>query len=434
MTSFLTSKKDMLSPVWPHFTNIEVDYAKGSYIYSNGKKYLDFTSGIGVTNTGHCHPRVVRAIQDQAEKLLHGQATIVYHKPMLDLIGELETILPSTNLNSFFFTNSGSEAVESAIKLARHATGKPNIIAFQGGYHGRTVGALSLTTAKTVYRSSYEPLMSGVHIAPFPYGYRYKNIIKNPDDLTNWCIDELLQLLKTRSSPEETAALIVEPVLGEGGYVVPPMNFFKKLREICDEYGILLIFDEVQTGFGRTGKFFALEHFGVSPDILIIAKGLASGLPLSGIIANKKIAENWKVGSHGGTYGGNPLACAAAVETIRIIKEEGLLENALCLGDKLISKLKEFSQEFSWFGEVRGLGLMIGCEFDDYKSISKTRIAKTIRERCLEKGLLLLTCGTYDHVIRWIPPLNVTLQEVTWGLNVFYKELKKFNREVSDFD
>lgn len=417
------ARTQLLSPVWPHFTDIIVDYAKGSYIYDiNGTRYLDLTSGIGVTNTGHCHPRIVAAIERQAKKLLHGQLTIVLHEPILELVEELQTVTPEP-LNCYFFTNSGTEAVESALKLARHATGKTNIIAFQGGYHGRTVGAMSITTAKTVYRRNYQPLMPGVIVSPFPYVYRYS---EDEDTVTNHCLSELEHILNTQSAPEETAAMIIEPVLGEGGYVVPPVPFIQGLREICDRHGILLIFDEVQTGFGRTGKFFAFEHFGVIPDILVMAKGLASGLPLSGIAANQDIMQRWITGSHGGTYGGNPLAAAAAVETIRVIKEEKLVDNARNMGIYLLNRLKVLKNDFPNLGDVRGLGLMIGCEFSDFHRNPDRELAQNIRKFCLNKNLILLTCGTHDHVIRWIPPLNVSIDQIDEALDIFSAALARF--------
>ena len=240
-----------VSSVWPRLTDIVVERAEGCYIYGqNGQTYLDFTCGIAVTNTGHCHPRVVEAIRAQAGKILHGQANIVLHQPLLDLIGELRTVVPP-QLDRYFFKNSGSETVEAAVKLARVATKRPNVIVFQGSFHGRTVGTMAMTTSKTIYRAGYQPLMPGVFVAPFPYAYRYG---WEPEQTVNWCLDELRYLLLTQTAPEETAAMVIEPVLGEGGYVVPPRGFLEGLREICDEHGILLIVDEIQSGFGRTGR------------------------------------------------------------------------------------------------------------------------------------------------------------------------------------
>ncbi|PDY27966.1 aspartate aminotransferase family protein [Bacillus thuringiensis] len=425
----LLNNFEHLSPVWPHFTQIHVDYAKGPYIYDiNGKEFLDFTSGIGVTNTGHCHPRIVNAIKHQAEKMLHAQATILYNTPITKLSHKLCDLLPS-ELNCFFFSNSGSEAVESAIKLARHATKKTNIICFQGGYHGRTVGAMAVTTAKSIYRKFYQPLMPGVIVSPFPYeiGNNFDS-----DELTKRCLKELEHILLTQTSPEETAAMIIEPILGEGGYVIPPKSFIQGLREICDKYEILLIFDEIQTGFGRTGKLFAMEHFEVTPDILVIAKGLASGLPLSGIAASQELMSRWITGSHGGTYGGNILAAAAAIETINVLKEEELVENSKKTGEILLNYLKGLQEMYPFISDVRGLGLMIACEFLDHEGLPDSKTAKRIRELCVERGLILLTCGTQDHVIRWIPPLIINKLHVQDAVSIFSSALLQYKEEKNE--
>ncbi len=316
----LLNNFEHLSPVWPHFTQIHVDYAKGPYIYDiNGKEFLDFTSGIGVTNTGHCHPRIVNAIKHQAEKMLHAQATILYNTPITKLSHKLCDLLPS-ELNCFFFSNSGSEAVESAIKLARHATKKLILFVSKADIMGETVGAMAVTTAKSIYRKFYQPLMPGVIVSPFPYeiGNNFDS-----DELTKRCLMELEHILLTQTSPEETAAMIIEPILGEGGYVIPPKSFIQGLREICDKYGILLIFDEIQTGFGRTGKLFAMEHFEVTPDILVIAKGLASGLPLSGIAASKELMSRWITGSHGGYLWWKYISSCSCNRNYQCLKRRG---------------------------------------------------------------------------------------------------------------
>jgi 4-aminobutyrate aminotransferase len=323
--SITSTAFEHLSPVWPHYTPIIVDHASGCYIYDqDGQAYLDFTSGIGVTNTGHCHPRVVEAIQQQAGLLLHGQANIVTHRPMLELVDELRTIVDPA-IDGFFFSNSGAEAVEGAVKLARHATGRPNVIVFQGSFHGRTVGTMSLTTSKTIYRAGYQPLMPGVVVSPFPYAFRYG---WSEAETVRWCLDELDYLLISQSAPFETAAMLIEPVLGEGGYVPLPEGFLQGLRERCDQHGILLIADEIQSGFGRTGRWFAHQHYGVTPDIMTVAKGLASGMPLSGVFSRLELMEKWIPGSHGGTYGGNAVAAAAAVATIRAMRAEDMPGNA----------------------------------------------------------------------------------------------------------
>ncbi len=415
MNEFERRAAQHLSPVWTHLTDIVVDHAEGIYLYdAAGNRYTDFTSGIGVTNTGHCHPKVVAAIQSQAGKLLHGQANIVFHTPMLQLVDELRSILPSS-LDSFFFSNSGAEAVEASIKLARQASGKSNIIVFQGSFHGRTIGTMSLTTSKTVYRFGYQPLMAGVFIAPYPYAYRYG---WDEERMTDFALSELRHLLKSQTAPEETAAILIEPVLGEGGYVVPPKRFMKELRQLCDENNILLILDEVQSGFGRTGKFFALEHFDAMPDILVMAKGLASGLPLSGIAAVKALMAKWKPGTHGGTYGGNAIAAAAAVATIQALKEDRLIENSAAMGARLQKGLRKLQSQYPVIGDVRGLGLMIASEFTD------AAIAKQVQQACLAEKLLLLTCGTDGQIIRWIPPLTVNASQIDDALAIFGKALK----------
>lgn len=419
-----TTINNLISPVWSRITPIVAGRAEGAYVYDqDGARYLDFTSGIGVTNTGHCHPKVVQAIQEQAAKLLHGQANIIFHQPLLELAKELRTIVPE-GLDCFFLSNSGAEAVEGAVKLARHATGRPNVIVFQGSFHGRTALTMALTTSKTIYRAGYQPLPSGVFVAPYPYSYRYG---WSPEETEAFCLRELKLLLKSQTAPFETAAILVEPVLGEGGYVVPTPGFLAGLRRICDEHGLLLIADEIQSGFGRTGKWFAIQHFGVVPDIMTMAKGLASGLPLSGIAARRELMERWIPGSHGGTYGGNAVACAAAVATIRVIREEGLLENATRMGAVLMERLRTLQEKFGKrsgvIGDVRGLGLMVGAEFTAADGTPATDLAKAVVKGCLKRRLLLLTCGPWDNTVRWIPPLVVTQEQMDEALMAFKEAL-----------
>ncbi|HID62243.1 MAG TPA: aminotransferase class III-fold pyridoxal phosphate-dependent enzyme [Anaerolineae bacterium] len=423
-----------LSPVWARYSTIVAERAGGAYIYDvDGDRYLDFTSGIGVTNTGHCHPKVVEAARDQVGKFIHAQANLVYHQPMIRLVEELLTVVPE-GLDALFFSNSGAEAVEASLKLARQATGRTNLVVFQGSFHGRTVGTMSLTTSKTIYRVRYQPLMAGVFVAPYAYCYtcplgdRTKRegpvpAFPGEGNCGLWCLKQVRHLLVTQTAPEETAAMIVEPVLGEGGYVVPPLEFIRGLREICDEHGILLIIDEVQAGFGRTGKFFAIEHFGVAPDIMIMAKGLASGFPLSGIAARRELMDKWIVGSHGGTYGGNAVACAAAAATIRVLKEEGLIENSTRMGEFLRERLGELQRRYPVIGDVRGLGLMVATEFTAPDGEPDKATAKAVQASCLENKLMLLTCGPYDNVIRWIPPLIITQAQLEEGLGIFEKAL-----------
>lgn len=409
-----------LSPVWTHLSGVVVDRAEGATVYtSDGRRYLDFTSGIGVTNTGHCHPRVVAAVQAQAAKVIHAQINIYYHRPILELIEALQPVVPA-GLDRFFFSNSGAEAVEASIKLARQATGKPNIIVFQGSFHGRTVATMSCTTSKTIYRLRYQPLMPGVFVAPYPYAYYYG---WEAEETSRWCLKQLRHLLASQTDPSETAAILVEPVLGEGGYVPPPPSFLPGVRRICDEHDILLIADEVQSGFGRTGRFFALEHFEVTPDIMVMAKGLGSGFPISGIAARQELMDRWVPGSHGGTFGGNAVCCAAAAATVRVIEEEGLVEKATRMGEHLLDGLHELQARHPAIGDVRGLGLMVGTEFTTADGEPDKPTAKAVQQRCLDRGLFLLTCGSYDNVIRWIPPLVVNAEQIEQALGIFAQAL-----------
>lgn len=412
-----------MAPVWTRIFNFVADRAEGSYIYTDdGRKLLDFTCGIGVTNTGHCHPKVVEAIREQAGLFIHAQANLVIHKPMLQLIEELRTIVPPS-IDSFYFANSGAEALENAIKIARVATGRQNVIVFSGSFHGRTAGTMVLTTSKTVYRTGFGPLPSGVFVAPFPYAFRLK---MTEAEASEYALEQLEYLLASQTAPKETAAILVETVLGEGGYVVPPKSFMKGLREICDKYKIMLIFDEVQSGFGRTGKWFALEHFEVAPDIITSAKGLASGMPLSGVFTRTDIMLKLDVGSIGGTYGGNAVACAAGVATIRAIREDKMLENAQERGIQLMTGLRKYQEEYPEVGDVRGLGLMIGTEFIvDGRADKAKQLVKDVIHSAEEKGLLLLSCGTYDNTIRCVPPLNVTSDQINDGLRIFGESLKE---------
>ncbi len=302
MSDLYTENFPHMSPVWGRIFDFVAERAEGSYIYTtDGRRLLDFTCGIGVTNTGHCHPKVVEAIRAQAGSFLHAQANIVIHQPMLQLIAELRTVVPPS-IDGFFFSNSGAEAIEGAVKLARVATGKPNVIVFAGSFHGRTAATMAMTTSKTIYRAGFGPLPAGIFVAPFPYAFR---LGMSEAQASTFALEQLEFLLASQTAPKETAAILIETVLGEGGYVPPPAAFMKGLRELCDRHGILLILDEIQSGFGRTGRWFGFEHYGIVPDIMTVAKGIASGLPLSGVFSRLELMRKWDVGSHGGTFGGN---------------------------------------------------------------------------------------------------------------------------------
>ncbi len=411
-----------LSPVWGRAVaeTLVADHGEGAYLFTeDGRRFLDFTCGIGVTNTGHAHPRVVKAIQEQAGRIIHSQANIAYHRPMLQLVEELLPLVPAP-LSSFYFSNSGAEITEGAIKLAKQATGRPHVIVFSGSFHGRTHLTMSMTTSKTIYRAGYQPLVPGIFVAPYPYAYKFG---WDEEATTDYCLKELKHLLKSQTAPQETAAVIIEPVLGEGGYVPPPARFMHELRELCNQYGILLIADEVQSGFGRTGRWFGIDHFEITPDILTMAKGIASGLPLSALCATPELMKKWAPGSHGGTFGGNAVACAAGVATVQAMREEKLVENADAMGRLLRVGLRRLQEDNPEIGDVRGLGLMIATEFTTTGGEPWTDRAKSVTKAALQEGLLLLTCGTYDNIIRWIPPLVVNEAQVKEALGMFERAL-----------
>jgi 4-aminobutyrate aminotransferase len=409
-----------LSPQLKQATPVVVDRAEGVYVYDvDGRRHLDFTAGIGVTSTGHCHPRVVEAVQKQAAQLIHGQYTTMLSRPLRQLSERLGDVLPS-GLDSTFFVNSGSEAVEAGVRLVRHATGRPNIVVFHGSFHGRTFGAASLTTSGTKFRAGIGPLPSGVAVSPFPYAYRYG---WDEDTATDFALRELDYVLSTTSPAVDTAAFFVEPVLGEGGYVPAPPRFLAGLRERADKHGILLVVDEVQTGFGRTGRFWGLDHSGVRPDVVVTAKGLASGMPLSAIAAPEELMRKAWPGSQGGTYGGNPVSCAAALATLDVIESEGLVDNAATMGQRLISGLQKTAGEHPAVGDVRGLGLMVGNEFVTPEGTPDPEAALQAQRAAGERGLMLLMCGAYNNVVRMIPALVVDETQIDEALDIWASAL-----------
>jgi 4-aminobutyrate aminotransferase len=420
--------RSVVPPVWGRITNLIADRGEGSWlITTDGERYLDYSSGIGVTNTGHAHPRVVAAIQAQAAKLIHGQQNILYHEPGLRLHDRLSRLLPGEGWGAFL-SNSGAEAIEASVKLARIATGRPVIIGFRYGYHGRTGQTMALTTAKDVYRGHFEPLPGSVYHTSYPYCYRAAG---GPHAAAEGCTcDWEAQLDLTFHQyvyPEHVAAIIVEPVLGEGGYLVPPPHFLPRLREITRQHGILLIADEVQTGFGRTGELFAVQHWNVEPDMLVIAKGIASGLPLSGLIAKRALIDKLPPGSHGGTYGGNVVACAAALATLDVIEDEGLVANAAARGRQLLDGLRAIAAKYPSIGDVRGLGCMVGLEFvkpgEGDGRVPNPDVTKRVQAAALERRLIVLTAGTYVNVVRIIPPLITTAEEVDEALRILDESL-----------
>ncbi len=419
--------RSVVPPVWSRITNLIVDRGEGSWlITTDGERYLDYTSGIGVTNTGHAHPRVAAAIADQATKLIHGQQNIVYHEAGLRLYERLAHLLPGGPWSAFL-SNSGAEAVEAAVKLARVATGRPAIIAFRYGFHGRTAQAMSLTAAKDVYRGAFEPLPGSVYHAAYPYCYRASGGSHDPSACTCDWEEQLDLLFHQLVFPDKVAAIIVEPVIGEGGYIVPSPTFLPRLREITQRHGILLIADEVQTGFGRTGEMFAVRHWDVEPDVVVMAKGIASGLPLSGIIARKELMDRLPPGSHGGTYGGNVVSCAAANATLDVIEEEGLVANARERGQQLLDGLRRACAGRAAVGDVRGLGLMVAIEFvkpgEGDGRVPAPELTKRVQQEAFSRNLLVLTAGTYVNVIRIIPPLVTTADEVDRSIAILVEAL-----------
>jgi 4-aminobutyrate aminotransferase len=419
----------VVPPVWSRITNLVVDRGEGSWLVTvDGERYLDYSSGIGVTSTGHAHPRVVAAIQAQAAKLLHGQQNIVYHEAGLRLYERLAKLRPGAGWSAFL-SNSGAEAIEAAVKLARVATGRPVIIAFRGGFHGRTAQTMALTTAKDVYRGAFEPLPGSVYHTPFPYCYRAAGGAHAPDASCTCDWEAQLDLLFHQVIyPDRVAAILVEPVLGEGGYVVPPPGFMPRLRDITRRHGILLIADEIQTGFGRTGELFAVDHWNVEPDILVMAKGIASGLPLSGILAKRKLLDTLLPGTHGGTYGGNVVSCAAANATLDVIEDEGLVANARARGSQMLAGMHTIAAGHRSVGDVRGLGCMLAFEFvrpgEGDGRVPNPDVTKRVLAEALERKLIVLSAGTYANVVRIIPPLVTTAAEVDLALSVLGDSLE----------
>jgi 4-aminobutyrate aminotransferase len=405
-----------LSPVMTRITNLVIERAHGAKFWtSDGREYLDFVSGVAVNALGHTHPEVVKAIQDQAAKLIHLGLNYGYYESAANLAEKLASISPG-DLDTVFFSNSGAEAIDGAIKLARAATGRPAIISFEGSFHGRTIGATTLTASSAKYRKNYEPLMGGVYHVPYPYKRHLG--VNSEDECVRYCLKALHDLLTLRVDPSQVAAIVIEPVMGEGGYVPAPDPFLQQLRKVTKEHGILLIFDEVQTGFGRTGKMFAAEHSGVVPDILVLAKALSSGVPLGAIVSRREIHEKWPVGTHGSTFGGNPISCAAANASIRVIEKERLVERSATLGKTIMDRLQRNVGHLPQIAEIRGLGLMIGIEFQDEFGNPNTTMVANIREAALKKHLLVTSCGVYGQTLRLMLPLNIAENELDQGLTI----------------
>lgn len=403
---------------------------RGSHITTtDGTKLLDMTSGIGVVNLGHCHPAVTRAAQEQCGRITHTQVNIGYGAAQLELIRELLTIMPSPTLDTFFLWNSGAEAIEASVKIARTHTSKPHIIVMQGSYHGRTAATAAMTRSKTVYGERHGPLMPGVFATAFPYYSQFGLPADTPtDELVEKSLYQLRLLLKQQTAPSDTAAIVVESFLGEGGYVPVPKAFFEGLRAICDEHGILLIADEVQSGFGRTGSMFAIEHANVVPDILVAAKGVANGFPLSFVTSRKEIMDSCAPGSLGGTYAGNAVACAAGSAVVRAFRDEKVLDNCNARSKQLfdgLTRIRTSSPAGALIEDIRGLGLMVGVQFKT--PAGQPAISAELAQACARRNMLILSTSLFD-VIRWIPPLTVSEAELDEAIGIFSDALDEVAR------
>ena len=396
-----------LANVWFSLTDLQVASGEGCWVTTTeGDRYLDFSSGIAVTSTGHSHPAVVAAIAEQAGRFVHAQVNCYRHDRLEPLAAKLAEITPP-GIDTFFFANSGAEATEAAVKLAKQATGRPNVVVFSGSFHGRSHLTMAMTTSKTGYRAGHAPLPSGVFVAPFP------DPLRRGADVDD-CIAGFKALFATQTAVTETAAVVIEPVLGEGGYIPAPAPLLRAIAEVCAEHEMLFVADEVQCGFARTGTMFAIEQAGVRPDIVIMAKGIASGFPLSAIGASAELMAKWPTGSHGGTYGGNPMGCAAALATIEILTADGFLENVVARGEQLRAGLTALASKHPAIVDVRGPGLMVATQFDDAERVP------AILRHCLDEGnLILMNAGTYGTVIRWMPPLVVSAEEIDLALDAF---------------
>lgn len=425
--------KAVISPSYPRGYPFVMDHGRGTQVWDvDGNRFLDFAAGIAVAATGHSHPKVVEAIKKQVDKFIHISSDF-YHPKWVELAERIDEIAPFQEDAVSFMTNSGTESVEAAIKLARYSTGRGEFIGFLGGFHGRTLGAVSFTASKPHYHKGFYPLMNGVVHAPFPDPYHPLLNVQPGVDYGETVVRYIEEEIFGKIVPaEEVAGVLVEPIQGEGGYVIPTPGFFPALRELCDRHGILLIADEVQAGIGRTGKWWSIEHFGVEPDIVCSAKGIASGVPLGVMFARRSIVD-WPKGSHGNTYGGNPIACVAALATLDLVRDE-YMENAVCVGEYILDALQEIQARHPSIGQVRGKGLMIGVEF--VKDQLTHKADEALRDRVVDyafrRGLLMLGCG--KSVIRISPPLCLTKDEADEGLLIFEEAITEAEQEVSELN
>jgi 4-aminobutyrate aminotransferase len=417
-----------MSPILGRYFERSWDHGEGHTLYdSAGRGFLDFACGIATTSLGHHHPAVTQAIKDQADKLLHICNALGYLEPVAQLATLLADACPDP-LDTVFFGNSGAEAVEAALKLARRVTGRPGIIAFRGAFHGRTFGAASITSSSINYRLGYEPLLPSVYLTPFPNVYRYFG--GDEEAATDGAMNALHTLLSHEIPPSSVAAIIIEPIQGEGGFSPAPVAFLRRLRDLCDAHGIMLICDEIQSGIARTGKMWAFEHAGIVPDVVCVAKALANGLPISAIVSRRELQERWGVGAHGTTFGGNPVSCAAGVAVMKTIAEQGLVANAAARGAQLTAALETIMASDERIGDVRGRGLMLGVELvkDRETREPDTETSEALIQACADQGLLVLNCGTHHNVIRFLPPIDTTADEIARGAELFAAALRGLPR------
>lgn len=397
--------EELFSPCLKKATHLVAHKGQGSYLStSDGEQYLDLVQGIAVNQLGHCHPEIVAAATEQISKLSHASFNLLDYPSVLELASELRTRTPGA-LDMFFFTNSGAEAVESSLKLARYVSGRTSFIAFRGAFHGRTMGAASVTASNASARSRYAPFMPEVYFAPYPYCYRCP-FNTHPDACDLPCLQYLKQDLETLIPADDVAGVVFEPVQGEGGYIVPPAKYVKALAELCKEHGFFLICDEIQTGIGRTGKMFASEHFGIVPDIMAMGKAIGGGLPMSVVASTKEVMKQWQAGSHGTTFGGHPVAAAAGLAQLKIVADKAFLNEVIAKGEHFRNRLMEIKTKFQTIGDVRGLGLMNAVELVDSDGNPDPDLTSKVTRFFLEKKILLFTCGTKGNILRFMPALN----------------------------
>lgn len=416
--------KQYLSPALAKGTNLIIKSGKGCYVTDvNGKQYLDFVQGIAVNALGHCHPKVVSAILEQVQQVIDASFNLVNFESTLTLAKKIASVTPQ-GLTSVFFSNGGAEAIDGALKLAKVSTKRPAVIAFRGSFHGRTVGAATVTGSNSKYRKFLEPLMGGVYFTPYPS----KDLCPAGFDehqRSEYCLKELQSLFDYLVAPETVAAILMEPVQGEGGYVVPPAEFVHGVREICDKHGILLIFDEIQAGYGRTGKMFASQNFGVVPDIMTCGKAIAGGLPMSAIISTPKIMEEWHAGMHGTTFGGNPVCAAAGNAVLDVFEEEHVIDNCIKQGAYLKENLLALQKKYPVIGDVRGLGLMLAIDLRHPDGSAAGDKLEKLKDLCLKNGMLTLSCGVHNNCMRFATPLNIGKKELDEGLAIIETGLKQ---------